>query len=238
MKDISVNEQLLENYSNYYSNVDSKWRQISSVEKAKNIISLCSSYSHELVLEVGAGDGSILEKLSEQYFGKELHALEISPSGAEAIAKKKIPRVIKAGLFDGYNIPYQDNLFDLVVISHVLEHVEYPRKLLYEAGRVGKLVFVEVPLEDNWRLPLDYTFNKVGHINFYSPRTIRRLIQTCGFDILGQRIANLSKESYQYQEKTKGYIKYFIKEYLLRLFPGLAVGVFTYHQALIFRKHD
>jgi ubiquinone/menaquinone biosynthesis C-methylase UbiE len=236
MRDISVSHYLLENYANYYDKEDAKWRQIGAIEKAKNIITLCSNYPHDLILEIGAGDGSLLEELGERKFGQELHALEISPSGIKSIINKNIPRVLDAELFDGYNIPYRDGVFDLVVLSHVIEHVEHPRKLLYEAGRTGRLVFVEVPLEDNWRLPLDYTFDKVGHINFYSPRTLRRLLQTSGFKILDQRISNRSKGSYVYQDGRKGYIKYWIKKYLLRLLPTIAVCTFTYHESLVCQK--
>ena len=29
-------------------------------------------------------------------------------------------------LFDGYTIPYKNKTFDLVVLGHVIEHVEHP----------------------------------------------------------------------------------------------------------------
>ncbi|MGD0611638.1 MAG: class I SAM-dependent methyltransferase [Anaerolineales bacterium] len=236
MRDLSVSQHLLENYASYYEGGDLQWRRIGAFEKAKNIISLCANYPHDLILEIGAGEGSVLERLAEQEFGRKLHALEISPSGVKTIKNKNIPNVASAERFDGYNIPFRDGAFDLVVLSHVIEHVEHPRKLLYEAARVGVFVFVEVPLEDNGKLPLDYTFDKVGHINFYSPRTIRQLLQTSRFKILDWRIYNRSKDSYVYQDGTKGLAKYWIKECLLRLFPGVAVSVFTYHQALVCQK--
>jgi ubiquinone/menaquinone biosynthesis C-methylase UbiE len=236
MKDTSVNAQLLENYSTYYDDLDSTWRKIGAVEKASNIIDLCSPFPHDSILEVGAGDGSVLAQLSGRDFCKKMFALEISPSGVHAIVEKKIPSLVNVELFDGYNIPYSDKEFDLVALTHVVEHVEHPRKLLYEAGRVGKFVFIEVPLEDNWRLPLDYTFDKVGHINFYSPRTIRRLVQTCGFTVLDQRITNRSKNGYVYQDKAKGNIKYWLKEILLKLSPQIAVSAFTYHLSLVCKK--
>ena len=77
-------------------------------------------------------------------------------------------------MFDGYRTLYADNQFDLVLLSHVVEHVEHPRLLLYEAARVGKRLFVEVPLEDNVRLSDDFVFDHVGHINVYSRKTMRR----------------------------------------------------------------
>jgi len=113
-----------------------------------------------------------------------------------------------------------------------------PRKLLYEAKRIAKYVFVEVPLEDSVRLPQDFVFDKVGHINFYSPKTIRRLIQTCNLEISGQLTTNSSKDTYTFQKGKKGLINYYIKEYLLRFFPFLATEMFTYHSSIICRDCD
>jgi hypothetical protein len=40
----------------------------------------------------------------------------------------------EARTYDGYRIPYGDKRFDLAVLSHVVEHLEHPRLLLYEAS--------------------------------------------------------------------------------------------------------
>jgi len=236
MKELIVSEHLKNNYEGYYTGGDSEWRWLGAIDKAENIVSLCNNYPHGSVVEIGAGEGSILKRLSELGFGNEFYALEISPTGVETIKKKRIPRLMECALYDGYNIPYEDNKFDLAVLSHVIEHVEYPRKLLYEAIRVARYVFLEVPLEDTIRLSPDFVFEKVGHINSYSPKTIKRLVQTCNLTVLDQKVTNPSKLVYTYQKGQKGLINYFIKEWLLRVLPGVAVGIFTYHSALICEK--
>ncbi|MGH8615526.1 MAG: class I SAM-dependent methyltransferase [Gammaproteobacteria bacterium] len=233
MAEVQVSAHLQRNYQDYYEHGDSEWRWLGAIDKAANILSLCTKYPHDSILEIGAGEGSILKRLSEAKFGSELFALEISPTGVETIKKKNISRLNECSLFDGYNVPYDDEKFDLVVLSHVIEHVEYPRKLLYEAKRVAKYVFVEVPLEDTVRLSENFILDKVGHINFFSPKTIRRLIQSCNLDVLEQRVKNASKSVYTFQKGRKGLINYYIKEHLLRVLPGIATCVFTYHSALI-----
>jgi ubiquinone/menaquinone biosynthesis C-methylase UbiE len=238
MEEAMLSKHLMDNYQHYYEEGDSEWRWLGAIDKAENIISLCSSYPHRSILEVGAGEGSVLKRLSERGFGNELYALEISSSGIERIKEKGISRLTECALFDGYNIPYNDKQFDLTVLSHVIEHVEYPRKLLYEASRVSKYIFVEVPLEDTLRLSSDFAFDKVGHINFYSPKTIRRLVQSCDLTVLNQKVTNPSKSVYTYMMGKKGLINYLIKEYLLRLLPHVAVGIFTYHSALICQKTE
>jgi SAM-dependent methyltransferase len=238
MSNIKVSENLKNNYQNYYQEGKSEWRRLGAIGKIDNIISLCDRYPHRRILEIGAGEGSILKRLSELEFGEQLFALEISNSGVEAIKNKNIDLLCECNLFDGYEVPYEDNTFDLVILSHVVEHLEFPRKLLYEARRVAKYVFIEVPLEDTLLLSSDYKFNEVGHINFYSPKTIRRLLQTCNLQILDQRVANLSKEIYLFQSPRLGTFKYLIKENLLNFLPWLSTYIFTYHFALICQKSD
>jgi len=233
MKNMTTSCQLKENYENYYEDGDSEWRMLGARDKVANIISLCNSLPHGTILEIGAGEGSILKRLSEVNFGEELYALEISQSGVDTIKSRDIPRLVECLLFDGYDIPYADGRFDLAILSHVVEHVEFPRKLLYEAARVAKHVFVEVPLEDTLRLKSDFVFDKVGHINFYSPITIRRLIQTCRLEVLKQIVTNPSKAVHVYRSGRKGLVSYYIKEFLLGFFPGVATRIFTYHSALV-----
>jgi SAM-dependent methyltransferase len=233
MKTISASDQLKNNYEDYYESGDSEWRRLGAVDKASNILTLCHDLPHASILEIGAGEGSILKRLSELSFGEKLYALEISTSGVEAINRKGISRLTECLAFDGYDIPYDDHKFDLAILSHVIEHVEHPRKLLYEAARVAAYVFIEVPLEDNLRLKKDFVFDKVGHINFYSPITIRRLIQTCNLVVLKQTVTNPSKAVHHYRLRGKGLTSYYIREYLLKVSPGLATRIFTYHSSLV-----
>ena len=193
-----VKNYLSEKYDKFYENNNSKWRYICSIDKSDNIIKLCNKYPHSKILEIGAGDGSILQNLEKQNFGKEYTALDISKSAIDIIRTKKIKKLKNSSTFDGYNLPFSSDEFHLVILSHVIEHLEYPRKLIYEAIRVGRYVFVEVPCEDNLRLSKDFTENATGHINFYNPTTIRRLLQTCGLSILEALLSNPNMRVYKY----------------------------------------
>ena len=113
------------------------------------------------------------------------------------IKKKKIDRLKEAESFDGKKSKYIDNEFDLVILSHVVEHVEYPREVISEAKRLGKMLYLEVPCEDNIRLSYNYKPDKTGHINFYSPKTFRRLLQTCDLHIENE---SLHREFYTHQD--------------------------------------
>jgi ubiquinone/menaquinone biosynthesis C-methylase UbiE len=236
MNEFNINQDLENIYKDYYENGDSEWREIGAIGKVENIMTLCSNLPHSKILEIGAGEGSILMRLSKLNFCDKLYAIEISKSGVNTIINKGIQRLIECKLFDGYHIPYKDNTFDIVVLSHVIEHVEHPRQLIYEASRVAKYLFVEVPLEDTRRLSDNYVFDKTGHINFYSMKTIRRLLQTCNLTILGEVIANSPKSTYSFNLGRKGLINYYFKQIFLYFSPHLATWLFCYHGAFICEK--
>lgn len=124
--DINVEETAYE--------VPTQWRMLGAEGKAEHVMALCANNGllPDTLLEVGAGDGSILRCLGEKSFCKAMHAVEISQSGVQVILDQHIPGLVSCQTFNGYNLPFKDNTFDLVILSHVLEHVEFERALLRE----------------------------------------------------------------------------------------------------------
>ncbi len=221
-------------YEEYYASADQReWRRLGAVEKAANIVALCGGLSVAEVLEIGAGDGAVLERLAELGFGERRYALEVASSAVETIRKKNIPGVKDCVLFDGYHVPYPDERFDLAVLSHVIEHVEHPRQLLYEASRVARHVFVEVPLEDTLRLSEKTVFEQAGHINFYSLKTIRLLLRSSGLHVVADSVTNVSLDTYTYAKGAAGALNYLIKETFLRVSKRAATRIFCYHASFL-----
>jgi len=236
---IETNNELMDNYDNYYHNKsETAWRELCASRKADNIVKCCEGNIFSRVLEIGAGEGAILQNLSNREFAKELYALEISSSGVEGIKNRGIPEMRDVSIFDGYSTNYPDNFFDLVILSHVVEHVEHPRLLLYEANRISRHVFVEVPLEDNLSIKENFVFNKVGHLNYYNPTTIRFLLQSSGFDIIKEVVSNPIKEIYRFKQGVVGSVKHFIKEAALFLFNKTSPKVFTYQSSILCLSKD
>ena len=232
-RDANVDDLVLRKYKDYYQDGPSEWRRLGAVDKAANVVALCAAVPHTSILEIGAGDGAILSRLSELGFGERLYAIELSASGVEVIERRAIPRLVECRRFDGAHVPYGDATFDVAILSHVVEHLEHPRQLIHEAARVAHHVFIEVPLEDMSRHSRDYREDAVGHINFYSCRTIRWLVQSCGLRVVRQVTTNPSKDVYAHAAGRKGLIQYFVKQALLTCAPGLATNHFCYHEALL-----
>src|SRR5207249_11659835 len=226
---LTVTKTLAENYAAYYEQDESlsEWRRLGALDKGANIVCLCSTIEHDEILEVGCGEGAILQRLSELQFGTKYTGLEISPSAVQRVLEKSLPNV-EIHLFGGYELLFPDKRFDLAILSHVLEHVEYPRKLISEAARVARNVFIEVPLEDNLKLSQEFVFDRVGHINYYSVRTIRRLVQSCGMRMLGAHLSHSSRQSYASRKgKWRGPVPHHVTAATLRASPRPAANSFT-----------
>jgi len=199
---VTVSSNLQAKYNSFYDQNIEQWRKLGAIQKVDNIIELCKGLEIKKILDVGAGDGSILKLLDERAFGKQYQALEISQSGIEKIREKKIKSLQSARLFDGYNIPYNDKEFDLVICSHVIEHVEFPRQFLREIGRVAKYQCMEVPRD--YKHNVDKKADELisyGHIWVYSPTLFRFLLATEKFQIIKDKKSFISLEMKQLQLK-------------------------------------
>ena len=232
----TVSASLRRQYDRYYEAGPSEWRRLGALAKAENAVALCASVPHTSVLEIGAGEGALLARLAELGFAQALHAAEISESGVRAIRARGIPGLMDCRSIDGDTLPWPDARFDLAILSHVLEHAEHPRRLLAEAARVARSVFVEVPLEDTLRLPRDFAPDPVGHINFFHRKSLRRFVQTCGLEVLAERVATPAREAMVFRSGRRGALVHAVKQLGLSLAPALATRVFTYHGALLCRR--
>jgi len=224
---MSVSTQVHQAYEKQYENNQKAWREIGAQQKALNIIELTDGLPFKKVLEVGAGDGSILQVLSKHNFAEALYAVEISSSALQQIHQRNLPQLRQATLFDGYTLPFEDQEFDLVILSHVLEHVEFERKLLRELLRVAKYQIIEVPKD--YRFGVDKKvshFLSYGHINMYTPSSLRFLLQSEGYTIVKQKIATYSQKTYQYMsagaksdlfKRMKANLLYYSKKFLVSL---------------------
>lgn len=219
-------------YQNFYTTNDVAWRMLGAKYKAQNIIQVCKRLQPQKVLEVGAGDGSILHFLDQQNFAPEIYALEIAASGVEKIKERNLESLKEVQVFDGYSIPYADDSFDLVILAHVLEHVEHERLLIRELKRVAKNIVIEVPRDYKFGVDerIDH-FLAYGHINMYTPTSLRFLLKSEGFVVVADKCSMITPEvtlfnNYINRKIKKSTIRTFkVKlEYQLKMIIGRLFG--------------
>jgi ubiquinone/menaquinone biosynthesis C-methylase UbiE len=211
-------------YTNQYDESMIEWRSVGAKYKAKNIVSLAKNIQFDKVLEVGCGEGSILHWLSLWHFSKNLYAIEISESGVEITKSKNIEHLREISIFDGYKIPYPDNHFDLVICSHVMEHVEHERVLLREIKRVSKHQIFEVPIDFSFNVDKKINhYLAYGHINIYTPALFRFLLKSENFEVKNDINYLFESEFMQllFKNDKMGMLKMRLKQSVLRLFPYL-----------------
>ena len=108
------------------------------------------------VLDLGCGDGELLEWLAEN---KDVDARGVEISGA------KVQRAIARGVsvyqgdIDQGLADYPDSAFDYVILSQTLQETYRPRKVLREMLRVGRRVIVAFPNYGHWRVRLSLLFS-------------------------------------------------------------------------------
>lgn len=92
------------------------------------------------VLDAGCGDGVLSLMMAEK--GAIVTGVDLSLPNIDACKKrakdKNLKSVISFSIGDAENLPFPDNSFDLVVSSHVLEHLPDFDKGLREVMRVTK----------------------------------------------------------------------------------------------------
>lgn len=90
---------------------------------------------------------------------------------------------------DAQSIPFENNQFECSILGDMLEHVVNPLKVIQEAARVSKKVFISVPNEWEWTAD-KRPFQHADHIRFY---TKHKLIKDIELAIGLNRINNLYK---------------------------------------------
>ena len=219
-------------YSDYYrpnSSLEHK-RNLSADATVEHIKAVTKPRKWKSLLDVGAGNGSVLAKLDSVGLADELYAVEISQSGVNSIRELGLSRLKEARVFDGYTIPYPDKFFELAICVHVLEHVEHERIFLRELARVAREIVIEVPLEGGLTLAKSIKQTaKYGHLNHYTVPGFLYLLRTVGIEPVEHMITTSSAayERHLYGN-LKGTIKSVVRRGALKIAPNVASWVLSY----------
>jgi predicted TPR repeat methyltransferase len=237
---MKVNDKLSDLYGGYYEGDQELLtkRAIAARQSVSHIAQMLGRAPYKSLLDIGAGEGSVLSELSKIGFAQELHAVEISQTGVEAMQRRKIPRLESIAQFDGYTIEAPDRRYAIGTAIHVLEHVEHERAFLSEISRACELVYVEVPLELTRRLKQAIAIgDRYGHINFYNPDTFRNLLNTSGLEVLSfQVFPNSMEYEVHVGGARSGAIRHALRTNLLKWAPSLATSAMTYLGAAVCQR--
>ena len=138
-----------------------------------------------IVLDVGCGTGDFLYLCRENGF--QTFGVELSPHAAAYAREQYHLNVIQGGFL---NTEYEPDLFDIVTLYFVLDHMYDPTATLIEVRRIlhdNGLLVIQVPnieslqsriFGDGW-----FALEFPRHFYHFSPDTITQLLDKMGFKI-------------------------------------------------------
>lgn len=137
------------------------------------------------VLDIGCGRGLLLNKLRERGWtpmGTELN------EEAAAYAREQLGLPITTQILEEVGFP--DNEFDLVILWHVLEHVQSPGAMLREVARIlkpGGTLLVAVPNfgspEAHWGGKHWFHLDVPRHRTHFTKATLKHALDEAGLSI-------------------------------------------------------
>jgi methionine biosynthesis protein MetW len=101
------------------------------------------------VLDVGCGDGALLEHLMDA-LGVDGRGIELSQAGVNACVARGLSVV--QGDADTDLKDYPSEAFDMAVLSQTLQATRAPRQVLAELVRIGRCAIVSFPNFGYWRV--------------------------------------------------------------------------------------
>jgi SAM-dependent methyltransferase len=165
------------------------------------------SHLHGVVLEVGAGSGTLSNFLLKADNIEELLLLEPAKN-LLPLLKKNTSHYKNARVLHGFLHELGEdfrNYIDVIVCCNVLEHVENDRglvKLMYPYLKPGGKVLIYLPANPKSHGPLD---ESVGHFRRYTKKSFNNTIEGTGFKLINYKYINML-----------GGVVYFLSQRLLR----------------------
>ena len=149
------------------------------------------------VLDVGCGEGRHIFGVMQEYPMMKCIGIDMDDDSLKKAEEgyAYFESISEAGAEfikgSAYSIPFQDNTFDLIVCSEVLEHLHEYNDAVVEINRVlkpsGKF-FASVPAswpeKICWQLSKDYQNQPGGHLRIFDQNKLINEIEDCGFRFL------------------------------------------------------
>ena len=180
---IPSEEEIKSFYKNdFYKHSKKQTDPITSLNR-NNFLSCLRKYGGNKILDVGAGDGSFVSFLREKGFNAK--GIEPSREGREMAKKLYSLDLIEKNISD---FDPKVEKYDIINLSHVLEHVQDPMKMLKKIIDLledhGSLT-LEVPNSNSWEMKIFKSIyihiDSPRHIHHFNKKSLSILLSNAGF---------------------------------------------------------
>ena len=138
------------------------------------------------LLEIGSGMGHLVAQLEDSFetYGMDLNHWAVNQS--KTVVDKSALQTASAE-----EIPFDDGVFDVVIIKHIVEHLPNPEKAISEIERVtapdGILILATPNLDSllkPWKGDRWIGYQDPTHISLHSPSVWLDWIKSSGFSLM------------------------------------------------------
>jgi SAM-dependent methyltransferase len=136
------------------------------------------------LLDIGSGDGWFLKNM--QSLGWQVEGVDIDPISAAKARSRGV--VVEEGSLSEQG--YAENSFDVVTMSHVIEHLHDPVAELHECWRIlcpgGKIILFTPCTESKGHTQFGKNWSALDpprHLNLFNFSSIRFALEEAGFQI-------------------------------------------------------
>ena len=152
---------------------------------------------YESVLEIGASTGFNLNTFKKK--GKKVFGVEPSFRNKET-AKKLYNIDLYTGMYEDFFIENNEEVFDLIILSHVLEHIINPKQFISKIKKQNnKYLYIEVPSFEIQLKSEPFGCFFYEHVNHFTINSLNNLMKKNGYSPLNLNINyNVNGESPNY----------------------------------------
>lgn len=233
-------------YANLYEqDLDRQARWLAQGAKAKaDSVEQLAGRGVATVLEVGCGSGAVISELRRRGVGTRHFGVDYSTDALTVLRRTDPAVVTSAADITETPDPFGEGPYDLVVASHVIEHLEEPERFLAGLREIPhRQAVLEVPLDDliahRVKARIGERRNDAGHVQFFTPRTFRRLVEGCGFTIQAVRhyaphvTADGAELAFGQTSRPRHFARMMVHSYLPRLTEPVWKRWFHGHYAVV-----
>ena len=242
-----------DDYAEKYRNNASfqvEWLRRGAIQKADSIETLLARHkiTPDSILELGCGSGAVIGEIQRRGLASRCYGVDFSEHAISLMASL-YPKVHgKTADVTRMPNPFNIEAFDVVVVSHTIEHLENPHAFLQAIKQIGfKYMIAEVPLENLLFGKLKSIFqdrgnNSAGHVQFFTRKSFRELLRRAKHQIIDERLYApvFSKDTlrfaYGQQHKIKQIQKSLTERWLPLLSSPVWVRLYHAHYAVLCKK--
>jgi len=182
------------------------------------------------ILDIGCGAGDNADILREM--GRVVDGITISEDEREAAGK--IMRNVYVHNVENGLPPEINNKYDAIILSHVLEHICYPQKLLKDIRSIlnpGGVLIIALPnlmhFRSRWKLMRgNFEYQEYGiwdytHFRWYTYRSGKKLLEENGYTVSSSDVSGEIPFEPKLKKVIPGSARRGIYKALKKISPGL-----------------